>query len=85
VASYTESAAGVEPGGRTGLTAVFVFISVFFAPIIASIPPWAAGGVFIIVASLLCRGLKDVQWTRVDCAVLAFVTIMPMPLTNSFV
>ena len=43
VTSYIESAAGVEAGSRTGMTAVFCGIfflmSIFFAPIIASIPP----------------------------------------------
>ena len=45
VTSFIESGAGVEAGSRTGLTAVFCglffFLSIFFAPIIASIPPWA--------------------------------------------
>lgn len=39
VTSYIESAAGVEAGSRTGLTAVicggYFFLSIFFAPIIA--------------------------------------------------
>jgi hypothetical protein len=43
VTSYIESAAGVAAGSRTGLTAIFCglmfFMSIFFAPIIASIPP----------------------------------------------
>lgn len=43
VTSYIESAAGVEAGARSGLAAVFCgiffLLSIFFAPIIASIPP----------------------------------------------
>jgi len=43
VTSYIESAAGVEAGSRTGLTAVlcgiFFLLSIFFSPIISSIPP----------------------------------------------
>jgi AGZA family xanthine/uracil permease-like MFS transporter len=87
VSSYAESAAGVEAGGRTGLTAVFVglyfALSIFFAPIFASIPPWATGGSLIIVGAFMCRSLAKVQWERVDHAVTAFVTIMLMPLTYS--
>jgi AGZA family xanthine/uracil permease-like MFS transporter len=87
VTSYIESAAGVEAGGRTGLTAVFVgfyfALAVFFAPIFASIPPWATGGALIIVGALMCRGLTKIKWERVDHAVTAFVTIMLMPLTYS--
>lgn len=45
ITSYIESGAGVEIGSRTGLTAVicafYFFISIFFAPILASIPAYA--------------------------------------------
>jgi len=41
VTSYIESAAGVEAGGRTGLTAVFTglwfFAALFFAPLVATV------------------------------------------------
>jgi AGZA family xanthine/uracil permease-like MFS transporter len=71
----------------TGLTAVFAglyfALAVFFAPIFASIPPWATGGSLIIVGALMCRNLAKVQWERVDHALTAFVTIMLMPLTYS--
>jgi AGZA family xanthine/uracil permease-like MFS transporter len=66
VTSYIESGAGVEAGSRTGLTAIivgfFFFLSIFFAPIIASIPPWATGGSLIIVGALMSRSLMKVDW-----------------------
>jgi AGZA family xanthine/uracil permease-like MFS transporter len=66
VTSYIESGAGVEAGARTGLAAVLCgflfFISIFFAPIIASIPPWATGGSLIIVGSLMTRSLLKIKW-----------------------
>lgn len=87
VTSYIESAAGVEAGAKTGLTAVFCgfffFISIFFAPIIASIPPWAVGGALIIVGALMARSLAKVKWYDVTHASTAFVTVMIMPLTYS--
>ena len=46
-------------GGKTGLTAVTTglafFVSIFFAPIFASIPPWATGGALVIVGSMMVR------------------------------
>lgn len=46
-------------GGKTGITAIVVglafFVSIFFAPIFASIPGWATGGALIIVGSLMIR------------------------------
>jgi len=87
VTSYIESAAGVEAGSRTGLTAVFCafffFLSIFFAPIIASIPPWATGGSLIIVGALMAKSLAHVKWYDVSHAATAFITVMIMPLTYS--
>lgn len=87
VTSYIESGAGVEAGSRTGLTAVFCgfffFLSIFFAPIIASIPPWAVGGSLIIVGALMARSLSKVKWYDVSHAATAFITVMMMPLTYS--
>lgn len=87
VTSYIESAAGVEIGSRTGLTSVFVafffFLSIFFAPILSSIPAWATGGSLIIVGALMCRSLAKVHWDNPCHAVTAFVTVIVMPLTYS--
>jgi adenine/guanine/hypoxanthine permease len=87
VTSYIESGAGVEAGARTGLTAIFVafyfFLSIFFAPIIASIPPWATGGALVVVGALMARSLGQVQWHNPLHAVTAFITVMMMPLTYS--
>ena len=87
VTSYIESAAGVEAGARTGLTAIFCgfyfFLSIFFAPIIASIPPWGIGGALIIVGSLMARSLSKVKWHIPSHAISAFLTVMVMPLTYS--
>ena len=55
VTAFIESSAGISEGGRTGLTSVSTgicfFISLFFAPIFASIPPWASGSTLILVSS----------------------------------
>lgn len=87
VTSYIESGSGVEAGAKTGLTAVicsfYFFISIFFAPIIASIPPWATGGALVVVGALMGRSLQKLQWDRVSHAVSGFLTVIVMPLTYS--
>lgn len=87
ITSYIESAAGIEVGSRTGLTSVFValffFLSIFFAPILASIPAWATGGSLIVVGALMARSLAKVKWENPAHAITAFVTVMMMPLTYS--
>ena len=54
VTAFIESGAGIAEGGRTGLTAMVTglcfLISIFFAPIFASIPPWATGCTLILVS-----------------------------------
>lgn len=87
ITSYIESGAGVEAGSKTGLTAVicafYFFISIFFAPILASIPPWAIGGALILVGALMARSLKKLNFNKVSHAVSGFLTVMVMPLTYS--
>jgi adenine/guanine/hypoxanthine permease len=87
VTSYIESGSGVEAGARTGLTAVIIgtyfLISIFFAPIIASIPPWATGGALIVVGALMSRSLGDIKWYNIRDASTAFLTVTVMPLTYS--
>lgn len=87
VTAFIESGAGIAEGGRTGLTAmttgVCFFISVFFAPIFASIPPWATGSVLILVGSMMMPAAADINWRYIGDAVPAFVTIVVMPFTYS--
>ncbi|KAI0602519.1 purine transporter [Biscogniauxia sp. FL1348] len=87
VTAFVESGAGISEGGRTGLTAmstgICFFISVFFAPIFASIPPWATGCVLVLVGSMMMPAVKDINWKYIGDAIPAFVTICVMPFTYS--
>ena len=78
---------GVEAGSKTGLTAVIVglyfFVAIFFAPILASIPPWAIGGALILVGALMARSLTKLNFNKVSHALSGFLTVMVMPLTYS--
>ena len=87
VTAYIESGAGISEGGATGLTAITTgmcfFISIFFAPIFASIPPWATGCTLVIVGSLMAKAAADINWRYVGDAIPAFLTIAIMPFTYS--
>lgn len=87
VTTFVESGAGISEGGKTGLTAITsglcFFISVFFAPIFASIPPWATGCTLVIVGVLMATSCKDINWGYLGDAVPAFLTIALMPFTYS--
>jgi AGZA family xanthine/uracil permease-like MFS transporter len=85
VTAFVESATGIAEGGKTGITAVVTgllfFVSVFFAPIFASIPPWATGGALVIVGSLMIRNVRDINWDYIGDALPAFLTILIIPLS----
>ncbi|CAG8616688.1 5922_t:CDS:2 [Cetraspora pellucida] len=85
VTTYIESGSGITEGGRTGITSLtvsfFFFISLFFAPIFASIPPWASGPALVVIGSMMATSIKDVNWKYIGDAIPSFLTIVIMPLT----
>lgn len=87
VTAFIESGAGITEGGRTGLTAMTTglcfLISIFFAPIFASIPPWATGCTLVLVGCMMMRQVTAVNWAYIGDALPAFVTIVAMPFTYS--
>lgn len=84
---YIESAAGVNAGGRTGLTSVTVavlfLLALFFAPLAASIPAYATAPALLFVACLMARGFTEIDWDDVTEYAPALVTAVAMPLTYS--
>lgn len=86
-ATFVESSAGLREGGRTGLTAViiglFFFFSLFFTPLLSSVPPWAIGPSLVMVGVMMIKVVKDIDWNNMKDAVPAFVTMLLMPLTYS--
>ena len=87
VTSYVESSAGVEAGGRTGLTAVTVgvlfLIAVFFSPLASMIPAHATAGALIYVAILMMSGMEKLNWSDSSELLPALVIIVMIPLTFS--
>ena len=87
VTSYVESSAGVEAGGRTGLTAIivgFLFIlSMFLSPLASIIPAYATAGALIYVAILMLGGMEKLNWSHVTELLPALVILIMIPLTFS--
>ncbi|KAL2862410.1 NCS2 family permease [Aspergillus lucknowensis] len=87
VTAFVESGAGISEGGRTGMTScvtgICFFIAVFFAPIFASIPPWATGSTLVIVGSMMMHATLEINWRYMGDAIPAFLTIAMMPFTYS--
>jgi len=87
VTSYVESSAGVEAGGRTGLTAVVVgmlfILAMFFSPLASIIPVYATSGALIYVAILMLGGMEKLNWYCVQEVIPSLVIIVMIPLTFS--
>lgn len=85
--SYIESAAGIQAGGRTGLTAVTVgllfLLALFLAPLATAIPGFATAPALVFVACLMAQGLRDLRWDDATDFMPAIITALAMPFTFS--
>ncbi|MDP9045503.1 MAG: NCS2 family permease [Pseudomonadota bacterium] len=85
--AYAESAAGVQAGGRTGLTALTVAVlflaCLFLAPLAGAVPAYATAPALLFVACLMLRELTELDWDDTTEVVPAAVTALMMPFTYS--
>ena len=85
--TYVESAAGIEAGGRTGLTSVFVAacfaVSAFLASVVSAIPSAATGPALVIVGVMMMSSFADVKWEDIAEAIPAFFAGVFMALCYS--
>lgn len=89
VTSFIESAAGVEAGGRTGLTALTTaacfLIAPFFAPLIATVgsyPPITAPAL-VVVGAMMVRNVHKIDWSDFSELAPAFLVMIGIPLCYS--
>lgn len=84
---FIESAAGIQAGGRTGLTAIVVaagfLLMLFFSPLIHVIPTYAVGPALLYVACCMMRHLGDLKLTDITETAPCMFTMMLIPFTSS--
>ena len=87
VAVYVESAAGVNEGGRSGLTAfstgICFLIALFFAPLFLAIPAAATAPVLVLVGLMMMGSVVKIKFEDYSEAIPAFICIIFMPLAYS--
>lgn len=85
--TYIESAAGIEAGGRTGLTSVVTgglfLLAIPVVPFVGLIPPVAAAAPLIIIGAMTVGLASEIDWEDIDTAVPALFVIAGMPLMFS--
>ena len=87
VTTFVESAAGVEAGGRTGMTALTVgimfLLCMFIAPIAAIIPAAATSSALIYVGILMLANLKKIDFGDMTQLLPVCVMLLAMPVSGS--
>ncbi len=85
--AYVESAAGVQAGGRTGLTALTVAVlflaALVISPLAGAVPAYATAPALFFVACLMLRELTELDWDETTETIPAVVTALMMPFTYS--
>lgn len=82
--TYIESAAGIEEGGKTGLTsvvtAVLFILCIFLSPIIGLVPSAATAPALIVVGIMMVSSFAEINWKDITEAVPAFFAALIMAL-----
>jgi AGZA family xanthine/uracil permease-like MFS transporter len=87
VTTYIESAAGVQEGGRSGLTALVTsamfLLSLFFSPIFLTIPGFATATALVVTGILMLEPIKNIHIDNLDELIILGITVITMPLFYS--
>jgi len=85
--SYIESAAGIEQGGRTGLTSIvtglFFLLALVFIPIISVVPAYATAPALIMVGLFMMKEIHRINFTDMEEAFPGFIIIVMIALSYS--
>ncbi len=84
---FVESASGIAEGARTGLanvvTGLLFLAAMFLTPLTAIVPIEAAAPALVIVGALMIGQVRDIDFSKFEVALPAFLTIVIMPFTFS--
>jgi len=85
--SYVESAAGIEQGGRSGLTSVVTgvcfLLALLFVPIVGIVPGYATAPALIMVGLFMMKEVKKIDFTNLEEAFPAFIIMVMIALSYS--
>ena len=87
ITSYIESAAGIEQGGRTGLTSlvtgVFFLLAILFVPIVGIVPEYATAPALVMVGLFMMKEIKRIDFVNLEEAFPAFIIMVMTALSYS--
>ena len=87
IASYIESAAGIEEGGRTGLTSLVTGVcflaALVFVPIVGIVPKYATAPALIMVGLFMMKEIRRIDFANLQEAFPAFIIMVMTALSYS--
>jgi len=85
--SYIESAAGIEQGGRSGLSSIITgglfLLALVFVPIAGIVPGYATAPALIMVGLFMMKEVKRIDFTNMEEAFPAFIIMVMIGLSYS--
>jgi len=85
--AYVESAAGIEQGGRSGLTSVVTgacfLLALLFVPIVGIVPGYATAPALIMVGLFMMKEVRKIDFTNLEEAFPAFIIMVMIALSYS--
>jgi AGZA family xanthine/uracil permease-like MFS transporter len=85
--AYAESAAGIEQGGRTGLTAIVTgilfLLALLFVPVVKTVPKYATAPALIMVGLFMAKEVKRINFSNLEEAFPSFIIMVMIALSYS--
>ncbi len=85
--SYIESAAGIEQGGKTGLTSVITgilfLLSIFIVPLVGVVPGYATAGALIMIGLFMMKQVRNIDFSDLKHGLPAFIIMVMIALSYS--
>jgi adenine/guanine/hypoxanthine permease len=85
--SYIESAAGIEQGGRTGLTSIVTascfLLAMLFVPVVQIVPAYATAPALIMVGLFMAKEVRKIDFGNLEEGFPAFIIVVMIALSYS--
>ncbi len=87
VTAYIESGAGIQQGGRTGLTAlvtaVCFVVALLFVPLVGIVPTYATAPALVMVGLFMMKEIRHIDFGNLEEAMPSFIILVMIALSYS--
>jgi AGZA family xanthine/uracil permease-like MFS transporter len=87
VTAYIESGAGIQQGGRTGLTALVTalcfVLALLFVPLVGIVPSYATAPALVMVGLFMMKEIKRIDFSNLEEAMPSFIILVMIALSYS--